>query len=246
MADWSYHFSSLEDITRGIGQFFSGEGLPIYKLAPPGRRLPETTIRAARFSRAGFEANIYRRSDSGVIEINWGNLDDLRLNMAFERQSREEFLLSIASEEDLRAFNRADENDAQEVSVELESSIQDVGVPVVGPGGRVTLYSDLRSADVVIRAREKLVLSKWRDPGDVARSFYREVEASAPTRICITFGYFELSKYEAQEWLRPVLILIADRTPEAITPGWRYVAVEPATSAPRISDSSGLGSWSTQ
>jgi hypothetical protein len=238
MATWDYYPSSLEEVTNGIARLFSRKELPIYKLAYPGRVYLEPATRSPIYP---FRASINRRSDSGTIEINWPNdrAEALRLPMEY-------ILRSVAEEEDARTFSRTEGNEANEVSFELESSVEENGVPVVGPGGRVTLYSNLKSADVVTRTRRDSVPSIWKDPGDVARRLSREIEDSAPTHMHMTFGYFELSKYEFQAVMRPVLILIADRAPEGRIPGWRYVAVEPASSAQGIADSSGLGSWFPQ
>jgi hypothetical protein len=62
--------------------------------------------------------------------------------------------------------------------------------------------------------------------------------------ILAGFGYFELSKYEPQSWLRPTFVFSIDLQPgNRSFPSSRFTIVEPATEGCGIGLEEGLGSW---
>jgi hypothetical protein len=69
------------------------------------------------------------------------------------------------------------------------------------------------------------------------------VPQQAKVRIAAAFGYFELSKYEPQLWLRPAFVFLLQVSSENPDLAWQDTIVEAATTNSGISSVEDLGSW---
>lgn len=124
-------------------------------------------------------------------------------------------------------------------------------VPVVGPGGRLTVYRTSRNgergwlqADLVVRPTARPISSSWRPASEILRQWeIRYSETPEPLKVSAAFGYFELSKYERQTWLRPALVFDVGQPGSERSVAWQESLVLPATTSSEISLSEGLGSW---
>jgi hypothetical protein len=92
------------------------------------------------------------------------------------------------------------------------------------------------------------VKSRWREPPEVSEALRAKLAEQGPSRdiakIYATLGYFELSKYEAQRWLRPVFLLFVERIlVEDARVQWQSTLAEPATTSAEVPLDEGLGSW---
>jgi hypothetical protein len=143
---------------------------------------------------------------------------------------------------------------ASGVISELETEIPSGSDPnrrlrAIGPGGRAVAFelADGFAADVVIRRRSRSLPGAWRTPGDIlSRLGCNCPEAPPDLRVRAAFGYFELSKYEMQQLLRPVFLFTIEQPQDeqGRWPGWMATALEPATTAPGIALDDGVGLWS--
>jgi hypothetical protein len=131
---------------------------------------------------------------------------------------------------------------------DIASAIDDV--PVIGPGGRVTVARSREGldVDVVVRRRGRPIASSWRAPTEIAATIAGLVPRERLS-VQAAFGYLELSKYEVQRLLRPVFLFLctggggADEERASAAPRWAFVVAEPATTAPDVSLDDGLGHW---
>jgi hypothetical protein len=161
-----------------------------------------------------------------------------------------EGILSLATGLDEgRVFYSAEPNVSEIVRAEIDSFID--GLPVIGPGGSITVYESLRQLqiDVVVRRRTEAIASAWRDADAILeglrtkiadRGYFDERES-----IDLSYGYFELSKYEAQTLLRPAILCSVDRRVEieGKPVRWQSTVVEPTTTNSDIPLEAGLGAW---
>jgi hypothetical protein len=84
--------------------------------------------------------------------------------------------------------------------------------------------------DVVVRPRDNIVGSSWRDPERIGSSIdVMAADAAEDIRLRAAFGYEEASGYERQQLLRPVFVFLLDRPPQD-GPGWQVATSIPATS----------------
>lgn len=136
------------------------------------------------------------------------------------------------------------------------------GWPMIGPGGRITFYDcrDHIDIDLVVRKRIMSIPSSWRSTEEITEDLRnkasREAALGESFTIYGTLGYFELSKFEAQNWLRPVFLFYVTRSGDVeATPlegtATRNISVTrsstvavAATSNAAVPLEAGLGSWS--
>ena len=195
--------------------------------------------------------------DSNTIEIVFPldarfAVDPRRIVQEFEGIVRRS-----AEEADKRDFRATDGPLPAGVSFELESRVpvgeRDSGmlIEVIGPGGRATAFRGARGmtgADVTIRRRSKAERGTWRRLGEIMRPLEQALGEDffgmEPT-VRAAFGYFELSKYEAQSLMRPVFLFAIEQEqdPEGQWPGFQRIVVSAATTAGDLDNSEGLGMW---
>jgi len=165
--------------------------------------------------------------------------------------SFQSLVLQIAQSEDERKITRV-EQDPSGTYVEFETELPDLGVEVIGPGGRVIVKTaqdgEVRAleADIVIRRRTQKVESEWRDPGDIARSILQrcgEFAARPIETLFVQFGYLELSKYERQDWMRSAVMVSFPALVDGDHVKWTATIAEPVTMAKNLSPVQGLGSF---
>jgi len=123
----------------------------------------------------------------------------------------------------------------------------EAGTPVIGPGGKVSIFRTTTSilVDITVRKRSGTLPSKWRALGTIYEPCLEEFNPwRDEIEIEALLGYFELSKYEPQFYLRPAFVFIfsvpgsaGDAVP------WQTVRVEPATLSQEIFPREGLGQW---
>ncbi len=183
--------------------------------------------------------------ESGIREMRFSE------NVSGFSSDLQSLLRRIAESEDARKINR-EERDPSGRYIEFETELADLGVDVIGPGGRVILKQmqdqDVHTleADIVIRRRGQKIESEWRDPGDIARSILQrcgEFAASPPEMLFVQFGYLELSKYESQDWMRSAVMVSFPALAEENELKWTATIAEPVTMAKTLSPIEGLGSF---
>jgi hypothetical protein len=202
-----------------------------------------------------------RRSDSNTLEIAF----PLEAGYAVERDDRR----PVQAFEDVvrRYVNAADERNLHAtegplpagVGFELESRVpvaeggRETMLGVIGPGGRATAFRGARGmtgADVTIRRRSGAGQGKWRQLHEIMRPLEQALGedftgTEEEPSVRATFGYFELSKYEAQSLMRPVFLFVIEQEqdPDGRWPGIQRIVVSPATTAGDLDKSEGLGMW---
>jgi len=139
--------------------------------------------------------------------------------------------------------------------LDFRTRIPENGLRVLGPGGRLTLYSGLQvpradrpapvTLEVVVRSRASVLSSvRWLEPVEIVRVLEPLFEAQI--QVSAELGYFEGSAYEPQQILRPVWFVEAE-TIEPREPGygpaWRRQFVEAATSVQDYGDVASLEDW---
>jgi hypothetical protein len=183
------------------------------------------------------------RPDSGTLDFDFGpiELDDwiAFLGAALEAVDPERRLYQWEdlSEEELGAS-------AEHPRAVVEEYLTSInGVSAVGPGGRITTYrhGGRISAEISVRGRRHGISSSWRHPTEIAAEAVAAFEeAPSGTRLRVAFGYYEASKYERQEWLRPAFVFLLDRPETEDGPRWRVAFVERATESDELPPTAGL------
>jgi len=160
-------------------------------------------------------------------------------------------VLQIAQSEDDRKITHVEQDDSG-AYVEFGTELADLGVNVIGPGGRVVLKvshdreARALEADIVIRRRSEKVESEWLNPGDIARSILQrcgEFAAHPVETLFVQFGYLELSKYERQDWMRSAVMVSFQALADGDHVKWTATIAEPVTTAKSLSAVEGLGSF---
>jgi hypothetical protein len=216
---------------------------PIFRLEEPQKRQVLTDIHLGDFN---FPYTASQRSDSGILEFQFPEADrlhDLRPDLAIN-------IARYAEREFDRLFYSVETAASQVIVAEMQSrlSLPENEEQVIGPGGRITVYrgNGTMEADLVTRRRVGELSSSWRRPEQIVARILAEV-AGQPEGIEVMcqFGYLEVSKYEAQEWLRPVFLLSFQNKGEleGQVP-FQYSVVEPGTTTSELPLEEGLGSWS--
>ena len=201
--------------------------------------------------------NIYFRhhSASGTLDV---RLDQSETHAL--RQSLQTILSLAAAIDPQRRMLSSSQGITDTIGADIATTID--GWPMVGPGGRITFYDcrDHIDVDLVVRKRIKPILSSWRSPEEIAEDLRikasRQATLGESSTIYGTLGYFELSKFEAQSWLRPAFLFYVTRSADVeATPlegtATRNISVTrsstvavAATSSAAIPLEAGLGSWS--
>src|SRR5262249_19530388 len=154
-------------------------------------------------------------------------------NVSPARDQFLEYVLRVAAETDpMRSLEPERASQSEAVFVEMRSRLNQSGMPVLGPGGKVTIYREPETlqADIVIRKLLGPTPSQWRESSEISRRVRNRVAEHEHAQIQGSLGYFELSKYDQQTWMRPAFVFILDIEFSAnrnIT--WRETIVEPAT-----------------
>ena len=236
----------LSDLDDWVFDTATGrEDLPIYRLASPRDLFASDVPTIASLRDVGLVAA--RRAESGTIEGRMASVD-LPPNV------RSNFLgavLEASSREDQRQYVSEfgdaifEEIGAAKQFVSYGSRI-DSDVSVIGPGGRISIFRTATSiwVDITVRKRLKKLPSRWRAYRKIFEP-YRQEFAPWKKQIEVEpmLGYFELSKYEAQLFLRPAFVFIFSMPGDGDSVSWQTVRVEPATSSKEISLRAGLGQW---
>lgn len=111
-------------------------------------------------------------------------------------------------------------------------SEEEMEIDVIGPGGTFIVYEigETLTADVTVRRRARAgVPAPWRDPNEILERVRDELrETGERARLQCSFGYFEDSKYELQEWMEMAFAFMIDSGRE---PGlrWAWSFIESAT-----------------
>src|SRR4029077_7745602 len=220
---------------------------PTYELA---FEVPQPSA-GDRFMRDSLGPEGRRQTESGVWEIRL-HKSRVAFTDSSDRVAGDWFegLLGGAQEIDRRDFVSTVQPASQSLDGEFRSRLPEQALPVLGPGGRVTVYdtADAFQADIVVRRRVREVASRWRPVEEIYADIATRVVASryldGQRRVYGAFGYFELSKYERQSWLRPVFVISLEHA----RAGSERVLLEStiavaATITPGISQAEGLGNW---
>jgi hypothetical protein len=258
------HECSIRLIDLGDWVYDTATGwddLPIYRLASPRDLFASDEI-IGKFREVGLTTT-RRRPDSGVIE-SWvtrennttvisAPLIQMAIATAVSEDSREyqsdvevNALGGTTSERQFISFHSRIKSDIP------SDSRTESGTPVIGPGGKVSIFRTSTSTvvDITVRKRVGKLPSRWRRFQNIYRTYLREF---APWKKQIEvepmLGYFELSKYEPQLFLRLAFVFIfsmtqnEDNANEDNAVSWQTIRVEPATESPEIPRSAGLGQW---
>lgn len=233
----------LTEVRAWIAATEKSEVPPIYRLTDPDQ-LKSSGIHHFEKSFLPF-AESTRQTDSGILEIVFFDpkqyLDNPTGNLFAS-------LTKIADSEDRRSFSRLDTRPSDVVLGEMRSRVTDTtNLPVIGPGGRISVYREQQriEADIVVRHRQRPVKSEWRDPEPVVRRLGAQIlRERADVKITAQFGYLELSKYERQLWMRPAFIFVLEGSSSAeYRVPWQAVIAEPATVNQDIAINEGMGDW---
>jgi hypothetical protein len=201
--------------------------LPSYRLVIPDAKSVDDKRRSE-----GLNLTIGRHSESGIIEaFGTNNRRDENHGTIVQQ------ILNVGRDEDPREFY--EENPGRGTSKQLlhtdfrfwRSRVN--GVPVIGPGGKITLFQDRNRVlvDIVVRKRGVVVPSTPRDVTLILESIRREYAGwERYIEIKAEFGYFELSKYQRQRLLRPVYLFVINMAKEdRPVVRWQTARVEFAT-----------------
>jgi hypothetical protein len=210
---------------------------PIFEVEPP--KLDAESDRK-RFG--GLNVQFNRRLDSGLLEIRFNGIDSRRMvDLA-------QTTIAIARDEDrergfseLRRVHEGSQFLVSRTSIEM--------LPVLGPGGQVLIQDSEAAfvADITIRKRyaQGMTSEKWIDTELAYRSLAAEFrEYPQNVGIQAWLGYYELSKYDHQSFIRPVFMFVVrshDEDPEKSYIAWETVRLWPATSNKKVTEREGLG-----
>ncbi len=236
----------LADLPEWVELCMQGNHPPIYELADEA---PDLDVGTDSFRESGFAPpELHRRADSGLWRVRIASDPGKRLEAAqalFLQRIRD-----AAERLDNRQLVATDRPRSSVVASVARSRLQEHNLPVLGPGGCLTVYSlaDALQVDVVFRKRRRPVPSQWRSRDEIVAGIRSRISALGSdlqaAKVQGSLGYFELSKYERQAYLRPVLVLHMDfLSPNDATILWRSTVVEAATTAVDVALAEGLGSW---
>jgi hypothetical protein len=220
-----------------VAAFQKRPPLPVYRLVHPAERsMPPGRLRGLSPLRQT------RNPVSGTLELQWSASRNVRKSVE-SVESVESVIDGAISSEDSRQAVPAQDEQTESVPLVRRTIITEHDVPVIGPGGRALLYADRRSCDVVTRKRGMPAQTTWRPPNDVVADVLRAVDLRIAQKFHVSLGYFELSKYERQLWMRPSLLVVVDNREEEAGVEWRTTAVVALSDTVGISLHEGLGSW---
>lgn len=227
------------ELESWIGDQLDRRPMPVFELTLP-ERIPRLLSSPSPQSMQLME----RRTESGIMELK------LRMpeGMSFTTPTVPflEALLRIARNEDDRTYLHSEFPEAATVVSEIHSRLSSEDLPVIGPGGRVTVYREPGGAqvDFVVRQRAKPIPAVWRQRSDIAEPVRRRIADYDDVTIHSNFGYYELSKYARQTHLRPAFLFLMDVS-VSIEPAsnvtWREQIVVAASTAEGLPATEGLG-----
>lgn len=181
---------------------------------------------------------------------------EVRMTVPVGALPSEGFLQATASaalslDQDRRLVVAPRSGEGETVYMDIATELYDQKLPIIGPGGRVTVYKSSThiQADLVVRLREKKLQSFWRTPAMIYESLHSSLLAGGPmediVNIFATVGYLELSKYETQHWLRPTFLFVVERMIDVGETHieWQGTLAEAATINEDVPIRAGLGSW---
>jgi hypothetical protein len=239
---WSH--LSRDDVGEWIESRLQGFAVPIWALSESTPDLLLDHPGLVSF------ASSHPRKDSGVWELVTRGSEHLVHGTISERlrQVIEEAARQI---DQGRNYVREEPPRSEVILAEYSSVLRDPTIPVVGPGGHLTVYrtsfhgeTNLLQIDLVIRPTRNPIPSRWRSASEIFRQWEtRYSEEQEPLKISAAFGYFELSKYERQVWLRPAFVFDVGHPGTENTVAWQESFVLAATRSSEISLNEGLGSW---
>lgn len=236
-----------DDLSDWIAENLSRDTLPIFRLRPPETAEPRFAVDSLDAARTGGR----RRPDSGALEFRFAEqgIDTFR-DVAGDVAAFLNSLLPIAVAEDAREFVRTNAADSQVIVAEMTSRLPEVGMPVIGSGGRLTVAAErgAMTADIVVRRRLDALPARPASIDEVIeRCRARLAVMAAGHRIAglvPAFGYLELSKYERQHWMRPVLLLsVRIASADDARLDWADTLVEPVSLSDQVGAAIGLGSF---
>jgi hypothetical protein len=231
-----------DELESWIGTKFAEEPIPIFELTPP-----EQFPRLVQATPPESLQRMERRSESGTIELKLRMPE--RTAMTHVTDAFLEGLVRIANNEDNRSYLQSAFPNSETVVTDLYTRILPENLPVIGPGGRVTVYREPDGAqvDFVVRHREKEIPSTWRQPTEIAESIRRRIPNYDEMIIQGNFGYYELSKYARQIHLRPAFLFLLDVS-VSIEPArrinWREQVVVAASTAKGLGLTEGVSAAS--
>lgn len=227
-----------------IGHQARRKDLPIYKLAPevPALALPS----GARALQPSYFPQ--RLSASGLWRVVVGPSPGL----GFEAASASGFqaIRDAGLAVDQRQENPRVSIESSVIVRSVRSRLKEHDLPVLGPGGHVTAYQHEGELeiDVVVRKRAGAMPATVRPAEEVADFVERRIAGLSPggplPRLWAGFGYFELSKYDRQQYLRPAYVVAVTFPDEDGSTLFSSVLVEPASVSSQIPAAEGLGNWS--
>ncbi len=228
-----------------LGETSFGAEPPIYSLLPPREALQHTANGVETRLQESFDIPFeHWHPASGAFRF-WLPRDVRELAPS----GISERLAYVCEAVDERAYEpRLDDPDLSEMLVAVvQSRIADYGLPVLGPGGMLTLFDDTRRivGDLVVRRRGEEISEpgRWREPEEIAEPITARFDR-AGVKLSAELGYFEASRFTEQRLLRPAYVVVIDRPqPAGEGPGWRTVVVEPATHVEGLEPWEGLEEW---
>jgi hypothetical protein len=243
-----WHDLTWESLPNWISQMTAGDSPMILQVEGAGAGLVNQVPNPTNI-----DFHHYPASDTLDIRLYKRENDDLH-------QSFQTILSLAAAIDPQRRMVFSSQGTTDTIGADVATTID--GWPMVGPGGRLTFYDcqDHIDVDLVVRKRIKSIRSQWRSSGEIVEDLRvkasRQATLGESSTICGALGYFELSKFEAQNWVRPVFLFYVTRSADVeATPlegtATRNIPVTrlstvavAATSSAAIPLEAGLGSWS--
>ena len=158
-------------------------------------------------------------------------------------------LLAAATAADDRRYGWVGDSEqpGRSGTAELRSHLAEVDLPVVGPGGRMLLVEagEVVTGDITIRRRiGARSATAWRLPPRLPARVGAELDLDIA--LYVEVGFFEASKREVQDLMRPVLLMIVEHEADSqdeFDVGWRHVLVEPVTEMDGVPPGVGIDLW---
>ena len=239
---WSL-FESIDQIKDWFRDLTRDSSPPSFRTVPPSELPHPERIMSLMDVPLEGGPELNRRPDSGTLEVFFGSPERSTFGFDVMREDVGDLsaLGALTLFEDHDRSARSVHPTSMVVVAQLLTQLDDVATQVIGPGGRSTMYRAPGGAvaDIVVRQRMSAETGRWRDPSVLLQTI--AVDESEMFRV--TFGHFELSKFELQEFMRPAILIVAEPRDDTEGGSWRHAWVEPATTSDDRSLQDGLGSW---